>query len=164
MVNHQAQEGKDRRAARQDIHQDRPRESPSPCAKAAARIRRPTASCSDVIAKAKANNMPNDNIKRSIKKAAGEGERRQLQGDHLRGIRPRRSSRHRGRSHRQPEPHRLRSAPSSSTSAAAPLGATGCVSWMFERKGVIELEIREGPGRGRHDDDGSGRGRCRRGR
>lgn len=28
----------------------------------------------DVIAKAKANNMPNDNIKRSITKAAGEGE------------------------------------------------------------------------------------------
>ncbi|MBQ9950347.1 MAG: YebC/PmpR family DNA-binding transcriptional regulator [Clostridia bacterium] len=28
----------------------------------------------DVIAKAKANNMPNDNISRSIKKAAGEGE------------------------------------------------------------------------------------------
>ena len=27
----------------------------------------------DVIAKAKANNMPNDNIKRSIAKAAGEG-------------------------------------------------------------------------------------------
>ena len=27
----------------------------------------------DVIAKAKANNMPNDNIMRSIKKAAGEG-------------------------------------------------------------------------------------------
>jgi len=27
----------------------------------------------DVIAKAKANNMPNDNISRSIKKAAGEG-------------------------------------------------------------------------------------------
>ena len=27
----------------------------------------------DVIAKAKANNMPNDNIDRSIKKAAGEG-------------------------------------------------------------------------------------------
>ena len=28
----------------------------------------------DVVAKAKANNMPNDNIMRSIKKAAGEGE------------------------------------------------------------------------------------------
>ena len=27
----------------------------------------------EVIAKAKANNMPNDNIQRSIKKAAGEG-------------------------------------------------------------------------------------------
>ena len=27
----------------------------------------------DVIAKAKANNMPNDNIQRSIKKASGEG-------------------------------------------------------------------------------------------
>ena len=28
----------------------------------------------DVVAKAKANNMPNENIMRSIKKAAGEGE------------------------------------------------------------------------------------------
>ncbi len=27
----------------------------------------------DVIAKCKANNMPNDNIQRSIKKASGEG-------------------------------------------------------------------------------------------
>ena len=29
---------------------------------------------SDVIAKAKSNNMPNDTIQRSIKKAAGEGD------------------------------------------------------------------------------------------
>ena len=29
---------------------------------------------SDIIAKAKANNMPNDTIARSVKKAAGEGD------------------------------------------------------------------------------------------
>ena len=32
----------------------------------------------DVIAKAKANNMPNDNIQRSIKKASGEGNTKRI--------------------------------------------------------------------------------------
>ena len=37
----------------------------------------------DVIAKAKAANMPNDTINRSIKRAAGEDSRRSVRRDHL---------------------------------------------------------------------------------
>ena len=53
----------------------------------------------DVIAKAKAANMPNDNINRSIKKAAGEAGSVNY-GDHLRGLRPREPGRLRGDRHR----------------------------------------------------------------
>lgn len=48
--------------------------SPSPCARAAAPDPNVNSKLKDVVAKAKANNMPNENIMRSIKKAAGEGE------------------------------------------------------------------------------------------
>ena len=44
----------------------------------------------DAIAKAKAANVPNDNIDRIIKKAAGEGQQRQLRERHLRRLRPQR--------------------------------------------------------------------------
>ena len=52
-----------------------------------------------VIAKAKAVNMPNDNIKRTIDKALGAGNT---------GLRSRRCGRHRGRSDRQPSAYRSR--------------------------------------------------------
>ena len=59
-----------------------------------------------VIAKAKAVNMPNDNIKRTIDRALGSGSYRQLRGRHLRGLRPRRRGRHCGGPDRQPPAHR----------------------------------------------------------
>ena len=52
-----------------------------------------------VIAKAKAANMPNDNIKRTIDKALG-GQHRQLRERGVRGLRPQRRGRYRGRSDR----------------------------------------------------------------
>ena len=48
-----------------------------------------------VIAKAKASNMPNDTIERGIKKASGEGNSVQLRVLYLRGIWSERNSYHR---------------------------------------------------------------------
>ena len=76
----------------------------------------------DVIAKAKANNMPNDNINRTIQKAAGVIL--DVVTDNL--NRTASEVRHLFDKH------------------GGQLGASGCVSWMFDFKGVIELEIPEG--------------------
>ena len=61
----------------------------------------------DLIQKAKANNVPNDNIDRIIKKFAGD-ECRQLRGNGLRGLWPLRRCRHCRGDDRQPQPHRIR--------------------------------------------------------
>jgi len=93
----------------------------------------------DVIAKAKANNLPNDNITRSIKKASGElgsinFESVVYEGYGAGGVavivealtdnRNRTASevRHGFDKH------------------GGSLGATGCVNWMFEHKGVLVVE------------------------
>lgn len=93
----------------------------------------------DVIAKAKAANMPNDNITRSIKKASGEGDSANYKEITYEGYGPggvaiivetvtdnvnRTASEVRHIFDKQ----------------GGSLGATGCVSWMFERKGVIEID------------------------
>lgn len=93
----------------------------------------------DIIAKAKAANMPNDNINRSIKKAAGEGEGAAYKEITYEGYAPggvaliveavtdnvnRTASEVR---------HIF-------DKSGGSLGATGCVSWMFERKGVIVID------------------------
>ncbi len=93
----------------------------------------------DVIAKAKAANMPNDNIMRSVKKAAGEGDGASYKEMTYEGYGPggvafiveivtdnlnRTASEVR---------HIF-------DKCGGSLGASGCVSWMFERKGVIELD------------------------
>lgn len=93
----------------------------------------------DVVAKAKAANMPNDNIMRSIKKAAGEGESANYKEVTYEGYAPcgiavivevvtdnlnRTASEIR---------HIF-------DKCGGSLGATGCVSWKFERKGVIVLD------------------------
>ncbi len=93
----------------------------------------------DVIAKAKYNNMPNDNINRSIKKAAGEGQSDNYKEISYEGYGPAGTAiivdcitdnlnrtasdvRHCFEKH------------------GGSLGATGCVNWMFDRKGIIVLE------------------------
>jgi YebC/PmpR family DNA-binding regulatory protein len=93
----------------------------------------------DVIAKAKAANMPGDNITRSIRKAAGEGEGASYKEITYEGYGPsgvafivecvtdnlnRTASevRHLFDKH------------------GGALGANGCVGWKFERKGVIEVD------------------------
>ena len=97
----------------------------------------------DVIAKAKANNMPNDNIQRSIKKAAGEGEGANYKEVTYEGYAPggiavivevvtdnlnRTASEIR---------HIF-------DKCGGSLGNSGCVSYKFERKGVIEIDNEKG--------------------
>ena len=97
-----------------------------------------------VIAKAKAANMPNDNIKRTIDKALGSGNTDNYEDCHLRGLRALRCGCDRGSPDRQPPTvPRLRSATTSISSARA-WARTGCVSWSFDRKGVIVIDNEEG--------------------
>ena len=93
----------------------------------------------DVIAKAKAVNMPNDNITRSIKKAAGEGDSASYKEINYEGygaggvafiVECVTDNLNRTAS----EVRHL------FDKNGGALGANGCVSWKFERKGVIEID------------------------
>ena len=85
----------------------------------------------DAIAKAKANNMPNDNIDRSIKKAAGDGDANNygtaIIVDALTDNRNRTAS-------------NVRSA---FTKGKGNIGTSGCVSFMFDQKGQIIVDKEE---------------------
>ena len=69
MAQHTGQERQDGCSARRNVHQAR--QGNSRCGKGQPQSRT-NSKLADAIAKAKANNMPNDTIKRSIAKAAGE--------------------------------------------------------------------------------------------
>lgn len=93
----------------------------------------------DVIAKAKSNNMPNDNIIRSIKKAAGEDSSVNYENIVYEGY----------ASHGVAiiveglTDNRNRTASEMRYCFAhngGSLGASGCVSWMFDRQGVLVIE------------------------
>ena len=93
----------------------------------------------DVIAKCKANNMPNDNIERSIKKAAGDGNLANYEDVVYEGYGPNgvaimieamTDNRNRTASDVR---HIL-------DKFGGNLGATGSVGWMFDKKGVIVIE------------------------
>lgn len=93
----------------------------------------------DCIAKAKANNMPNDNITRSIKKASGElgninYENVVYEGYGVEGVAVIVDVLTDNRNRTAAE---MRHAFDKNGGS---LGATGCVSWMFDRKGVIIIE------------------------
>lgn len=93
----------------------------------------------DVIAKAKAANMPNDNIQRSIKKASGEGDSANYKEMLYEGYGP-------GGVAVLVEVVTDNLNRSASEirhifdKCGGSLGASGCVGWMFERKGLIELD------------------------
>ena len=93
----------------------------------------------DVIAKAKANNRPNDNITRSIKKAAGEGGSVNYEEITYEGYGP-------GNMAVIVEvltDNRNRIAAEMRhifDKSGGNLGASGCVSWMFDKKGLIVIE------------------------
>lgn len=93
----------------------------------------------DVVAKAKANNMPNDTILRSIKKAAGELGNINYESIVYEGYGPggvavivEALTDNRNRTAGEVR--------HSFDKNGGSLGATGCVSWMFDRKGVIIIE------------------------
>ena len=93
----------------------------------------------DVIAKAKANNMPNDNIARSLKKASGElgsvnYEEGTYEGYGPGGIAVIVDVVTDNRNRTAAEMRHI------FDKSGGTLGATGCVSWMFAKKGVIIIE------------------------
>ena len=91
-----------------------------------------------VIAKAKAANMPNDNIKRTIDKALGNGNTESFESVTYEGYGPA------GvavivealTDNRQRTAPEVRHAFSKCNGS---MGAQGCVSWSFDRKGVIVI-------------------------
>ncbi len=90
----------------------------------------------DVIAKAKANNMPNDNIMRSIKKASGElnavnYEEMTYEGYAAGGVAVIVETLTDNKNRTAGEMRHL------FDKYGGALGQTGCVSFMFNRKGVI---------------------------
>lgn len=93
----------------------------------------------DVIAKCKSNNMPNDNIERSIKKAAGDGNNAHYEDVVYEGYGPNgvaiiieATTDNRNRTAGEVR-HIL-------DKFGGNLGATGSVSWMFDKKGIIVIE------------------------
>ena len=91
-----------------------------------------------VIAKAKAANMPNDNIKRTIEKALGSGNTDSFESVVYEGYGPNGvavivEALTDNRQRTAPEVRHLLD------KYGKGLGATGCVSWSFDRKGVIVI-------------------------
>ena len=92
-----------------------------------------------VIAKAKAANMPNDNIKRTIDKALGAGntdnfEKVVYEGYGPSGVAVIVEALTDNRNRTAPEVRHL------FDKYGGNMGASGCVSWSFDRKGVIVID------------------------
>lgn len=93
----------------------------------------------DVIAKAKSNNMPNDSILRSIKKAAGEGEGSKYELINYEGYGPNGvavivETYTDNRNRTAGDVRHL------FDKYGGNMGTTGCVSFMFDSKGQIIIE------------------------
>lgn len=92
------------------------------------------------IAKAKANNMPNDNITRSIKKAAGEGdsvnyEENTYEGYAAGGVAMIVETLTDNKNRTAGDVRHL------FDKFGGSLGQSGCVSFMFKRRGVIDVDV-----------------------
>ncbi len=92
-----------------------------------------------VIAKAKAVNMPNDNIKRTIDKALGSGNTDNYENVTYEGYGPSGvaviiEALTDNRNRTAPEVRHLLD------KYGKGLGATGCVSWSFDQKGVLVMD------------------------
>ena len=92
-----------------------------------------------VIAKARAANMPNDNIKRTIEKAVGSGNANDYEANTYEGYGPggvavivETLTDNRNRTASEVR-HNF-------DKYGGNLGATGCVSWSFDQKGVLVIE------------------------
>ena len=100
----------------------------------------------DCIAKAKANNMPNDNIKRTLDKYSGANgqvnyEANNYEGYGVGGVAVVVETLTDNKNRTVADVRHL------FDTYGAGLGATGCVSWQFDKKGVIIME------RGELDED-----------
>ena len=96
-----------------------------------------------VIAKAKAANMPNDNIKRTIDKALGSGNTDNYESVTYEGYGPCGVA----VIVEALTDNRQRTAPEIRhyfDKFGKGMGAQGCVSWSFDRKGVIVIDNEEG--------------------
>ena len=96
-----------------------------------------------IVAKAKAANMPNDNIKRTIEKALGAGstdsyESLTYEGYGPSGVAVIVETLTDNRNRTAPNVRHLFDKYNGN------LGAAGCVSWSFDRKGVIVIDNEEG--------------------
>ena len=96
----------------------------------------------DVIAKAKANNMPNDTIERNIKKAAGEGSADNYERITYEGYGPNGTAiivetltDNRNRT--------ATNVKNAFTKGNGNVGTPGCVSFMFDTKGQIVIDKEE---------------------
>ena len=96
-----------------------------------------------VVAKAKAANMPNDNIKRTIEKAVGSGAGDNYESVTYEGYGPagvavivEAMTDNRNRTASEVRHH--------FDKYGGNLGAAGCVSWSFTRKGVIIIDNEDG--------------------
>lgn len=91
------------------------------------------------VQKAKDNNMPTDNIERAIKRASGPSEGNQLAEVILEGYGPGGSAIliHALTDNRNRTLSEVRNA---FTRNNANLGESGCVSWIFEPKGLINVD------------------------
>ena len=96
-----------------------------------------------VVAKAKAANMPNDNIKRTIEKALGSGSTESYESVTYEGYGPNGvavivEAMTDNRNRTASEVRHL------FDKYGGNMGAAGCVSWSFERKGVIVIDNEDG--------------------
>ncbi len=97
----------------------------------------------DVMSKARAANMPNDNIMRCIKKAAGEGSADNYEEITYEGYGPKgvaviveTLTDNRNRTGGDMKHY--------FDKFGGNLGASGCVSWMFDKKGIITVDKESG--------------------
>ena len=100
-------------------------------------------SLATVVAKAKAANMPNDNIKRTIEKALGNGNTDNYESVTYEGYGPCGVA----VIVEALTDNRQRTAPEVRhyfDKFGGNLGAQGCVSWSFDRKGVIVIDNEDG--------------------
>lgn len=97
----------------------------------------------DVISKAKASNMPNDNIQRSIKKASGElgsinYEGITYEGYGVNGVAVIVETLTDNKNRTASEVRHI------FDKSGGSMGTTGCVSYLFETKGIILMEKKDG--------------------
>ncbi|NLO10668.1 MAG: YebC/PmpR family DNA-binding transcriptional regulator, partial [Clostridiales bacterium] len=96
----------------------------------------------DIIAKAKSNNMPNDTIERSIKKAAGDGDGVNYESVTYEGYGPNGTAIivNALTDNKNRTAANVRNA---FTKGSGNVGTTGCVSFMFDSKGQIIIDKEE---------------------